>query len=243
VLLFENADVLALDKPPGVSMATSTREGKSAEDVVRRLFAACGVASPDPLPFLVHRLDAGTSGVVLVAKTREAHRALSLAFQERRAKKTYRALVWGHPVPAKGTIDLALARDPKDGRKMRAQANGKPSVTRYVTFRRFPSLSDLELRPETGRTHQIRVHLSAKGHPIVGDDFYGGASRWRGVRDRRLREALAGIARPLLHAARVEIPEMGIDVTAPLPGDYERILASLAEAPASRAGRQSARQT
>src|SRR5471030_1896093 len=136
-------------------MATSSKEGKSAEEVLRRLFAACGIFFPDPPPLLVHRLDAVTSGVVLVAKTREAHRALSLAFQERRAKKTYRALVWGHPVPAKGTIDLALQRDPKDGRKMRVEAGGKPSATRYVTLRRFPSLSDLDLQPETGRTHQI----------------------------------------------------------------------------------------
>ena len=230
MILFANAEVLALDKPPGVSMATSSKEGKSAEDVVRRLLAACGVAPPDPLPLHVHRLDAGTSGVVLLALTREAHRALSLAFQERLAKKTYRALVWGHPVPAKGAIELGLARDPKDGRKMRVEKGGKPSVTRYVTLRRFSSLSDLELHPETGRTHQIRVHLSAKGHPIAGDDFYGGASRWHGVRDPGLREALAGLTRPLLHASRVEIPEMGIDVTAPLPGDYQKILAALSAA-------------
>jgi 23S rRNA pseudouridine1911/1915/1917 synthase len=234
VILFENDIVVALDKPPGVSMATSTREGRSAADAVRRLFAACGAPRRDPLPLLVHRLDAGTSGVVLFAKTPEAHRALSLAFQERRAKKTYRALVWGHPVPAAGMINLALQRDPKDGRKMRALAAGKPSVTRYATLRRFPSLADLELHPETGRTHQIRVHLSAKGHPIAGDDFYGGARRWHGVRDGRLREALKGIARPLLHAARIEIPEMSLDVSAPLPGDYEEILASLSAArPAS----------
>jgi 23S rRNA pseudouridine1911/1915/1917 synthase len=227
VILFENEDVLALDKPPGVSMATSSKEGKSAEDAVRRLLAVCGVVPPDPLPLLVHRLDAGTSGVVLFAKTPAAHRALSLSLQERRARKTYRALVWGHPVPAKGTIDLALARDPKDGRKMRVWADGKPSVTRYVTLRRFSSLADVELHPETGRTHQIRVHLSAKGHPVVGDDFYGGASRWHGVRDRALREALAGVTRPLLHASRIEIGEMGLDVEARLPEDYERVLALL----------------
>jgi 23S rRNA pseudouridine1911/1915/1917 synthase len=236
VPLFENDDVLALDKPPGVSMATSSKEGKSAEDAVRRLFTACGVRPPDPFPLLVHRLDAGTSGVVLFARTGEAHRALSLAFQERRAKKTYRALVWGHPVPAKGTIDLALARDPKDGRKMRVTADGKPSVTRYATLRRFSSLADLELHPDTGRTHQIRVHLSARGHPIAGDDFYGGATRWRGVRDRALREALAGITRPLLHAARIEIPEMGIDVAAPLPADYEGILGILRGSGGARRG-------
>ncbi|MEO8585937.1 MAG: RluA family pseudouridine synthase [Acidobacteriota bacterium] len=224
MILFANEDVLALDKPPGVSMATSSKEGKSAEDAVRRLLAACGVALPDPLPLLVHRLDAGTSGVVLFAKTPAAHRALSLSLQERRARKTYRALVWGHPVPAKGTIDLALARDPKDGRKMRVWADGKPSVTLYATLGRFPSLADLELHPETGRTHQIRVHLSANGHPIVGDDFYGGASRWHGVRDRALREALSRLTHPLLHAWRIEVAELGIDVTAPLPADYEGIL-------------------
>ncbi|MCM3877281.1 MAG: RluA family pseudouridine synthase [Thermoanaerobaculia bacterium] len=222
--LFENDEVLALDKPPGVSMATSSKEGKSAEAAVRRLLGACGVVPPDPLPLLVHRLDAGTSGVVLFAKTPAAHRALSLGFQERRARKTYRALVWGHPVPAKGAIDLALGRDPKDGRKMRVRDDGKPSVTRYATRRRFPSLADLELQPETGRTHQIRVHLSASGHPIVGDGFYGGASRWHGVRDPALRAALARLTRPLLHAERIEIPEMGIDVTAHLPRDYEETL-------------------
>ena len=227
MVLFENDDVLALDKPPGVSMATSSKEGKSAEDAVRRLLAACGVDPPDPLPLLVHRLDTGTSGVVLFAKTPAAHRALSLSFQERHALKTYRALVWGHPVPAKGSIDRALSRDPKDGRKMRVSGDGKPSVTRYATLARFSSLADLSLAPETGRTHQIRVHLSAVGHPIVGDDFYGGASRWHGVRGRALREALAGIARPLLHAERIVVEELGLDVEARLPGDYERILALL----------------
>jgi 23S rRNA pseudouridine1911/1915/1917 synthase len=224
VFLFENDDVLALDKPPGVSMATSSKEGKSAEDAVRRLLGACDVTPPDPLPLLVHRLDAGTSGVVLLAKTPTAHRTLSLSFQERRARKTYRALVWGHPVPAKGAIDRALARDTKDGRKMRVSSGGKPSVTRYATLWRFSSLADLALQPETGRTHQIRVHLSATGHPIVGDDFYGGASRWHGVRDRALREALARLKHPLLHAERIEIPEMGLDVEAHLPRDYEEIL-------------------
>ena len=227
MILFESDEVLALDKPPGISMATSSKEGKSAEDAVRRLLRACGVIPPDPLPLLVHRLDAGTSGVVLFAKTPAAHRALSLSFQERRARKTYRALVWGHPVPAKGAIDHALGRDPKDGRKMRVWIDGKPSVTRYATLRRFSSLADLELHPESGRTHQIRVHLSATGHPIVGDDFYGGASRWHGVRDRALREALARLTRPLLHAERIEIPEMGLDVEAHLPEDYERVLALL----------------
>ena len=226
MILFENADVLVLDKPAGVSMATSSRPG-SAEEAVRRILAACGVPAPEPLPLLVHRLDVGTTGVVLLAKNDAAHRALSRALQQKTAKKTYRALVWGHPVPARGTIDLALARDPKDGRKMRVEKDGKPSVTNYETLRRYASLADLRLSPETGRTHQIRVHLSAKGHPIAGDDFYGGATRWRGVRDAALREALQRLARPLLHAERIVIEEMGLDVEAHLPKDYEEVLALL----------------
>jgi 23S rRNA pseudouridine1911/1915/1917 synthase len=218
--LFENAHVVALDKPAGVSMTTSAREEKSAGRAVRRLLEACG-EDPDERLLLVHRLDVGTSGVVLLAKNDAAHRALSRAFQSRGAKKTYRALVWGHPVPARGVYADALGRDPKDGRKMKVvRAGGKDAVTRYETVARLPSIADLHLFPETGRTHQIRVHLSAHGHPIVGDDLYGGATRWRGVRDARRRRTLAAVTRPLLHAERVVIAELGIDVSAPLPDEY-----------------------
>src|SRR5664279_6187894 len=122
---------------------------------------------------------------------------------------------------------MCIRDSPKDGRKMRVSAEGKPSATRYATLRRFPSLADLELHPETGRTHQIRVHLAAKGHPIAGDDFYGGASRWHGLRDRALRSALSRLTHPLLHASRIEVEEMGLDVEAHLPEDYERVLALL----------------
>ncbi len=228
MILLSTDDVLALAKPAGVSMATSARTqrpGKAERDVVSRLLQACGEAD-GPL-FLVHRLDVGTSGVVLLARSAAAHRTLSRAFQERRVQKTYRALVWGHPVPRSGVLDAPLARDPRDGRRMRAATGGKPAVTRYATLRRFPGLADLELHPETGRTHQIRVHLAAKGHPVVGDDLYGGARRWRGVRDPRLREAISRVAHPLLHAARIEVPALGIDVSAPLPEDYGSLLGRL----------------
>ena len=229
--LFENEMVVALDKPPGISMATSTREAKSAARAVARLLEACG-DDPDEELQLVHRLDVGTSGVVLLAKSVDAHRALSRAFQSRETKKTYRALVWGHPKPARGMYDDPLGRDPKDGRKMKvARPEGKAAVTRYETLVRLPSIADLRLFPETGRTHQIRVHLSTHGHPIVGDDLYGGATRWRGVRDWRRRNDLAAVARPLLHAERIVIAEMGIDVSAPLPEDYVDVLASLTGRP------------
>jgi 23S rRNA pseudouridine1911/1915/1917 synthase len=221
--LFENDILVALDKPSGVSMATSTREEKSAARVVERLLEACGEDPAQPL-LLVHRLDVGTSGVVLLAKNDETHRTLSRAFQSRGVKKSYRALVWGHPTPARGVYDDALGRDPKDGRKMKVvRTGGKSAVTRYETLARLPSIADLRLLPETGRTHQIRVHLSAHGHPIVGDDLYGGATRWHGVRDPARRRALAAVSRPLLHAERIVIAEMGIDVAAPLPDDYSAI--------------------
>ncbi len=226
-LLLDEGAVLALDKPAGLSMATSGRPGKSEADVVARLLAGCGLAVPPELPLLVHRLDEGTSGVVLLARDVATHRQLSMAFQERAAHKTYRALVWGHPVPSRGLADAPLGRDPKDGRKMAVRAGGKPAVTRWATLRRYPSVADLELTPETGRTHQIRVHLSAKGHPIVGDDFYGGGTRWRGVRDPAARAAFCAVSHPLLHAARVVVASLGIEVEAPLPSDYAALLALL----------------
>lgn len=238
-VLFESDRWLVVDKPPGVSMATprggrAGGEGEEAvpagEPAVRRLLEALGLAPEGPLPLLVHRLDVGTSGCVLLAKGALAHREASLAFQERRVAKAYRALAWGHPVPAAGAYREPLGKDRDDARKMKVDLRGKEAATRYRTLRRYRSLADLLLEPETGRTHQIRVHLAAHGHPIAGDDLYGGATRWRGVREPSLRAALAKLTHPLLHAERLALPEAGVDVVAPLPADYARLLSILASA-------------
>jgi len=228
VSLFENEDILALDKPAGVSMATSAAAGHAESDVLARLLTACGEPAHGGLR-LVHRLDVGTSGVVLLARTEAAHRSLSEAFQNRRARKTYRALVWGQPEPADGLYEDPVGRDRKDGRRMSVsgQKGAKRAATRYRTLERFPDLADLALSPETGRTHQIRLHLAAHGHPIAGDDLYGRGTRWESVRDAALRRALAQITRPLLHAERLEISEIGFDVAAPIPTDYVRVLEAL----------------
>jgi 23S rRNA pseudouridine1911/1915/1917 synthase len=223
--LFENADAVALDKPAGASLATSSAPGRSPLDAVARLAAACGETA-DSGWRLVHRLDVGTTGVVLLAKSEAAHRALSACFQEGRAHKTYRALVWSCPEPQEGLFEDPIGRDPMDGRRMAVRRGGKRAVTRYAVLERFASLADLQLSPQTGRTHQIRVHLSAHGCPVAGDDLYGTATRWQTVEAPALRRALAQLTHPLLHAERLEIPEMGIEVEAPLPAGYLRCLAS-----------------
>ena len=221
-LLWDDGCLVALAKPPGVSLATSRRDPSGA---VARLLASLPPEvreghglEPDGL-FLVHRLDVGTSGVVLLARDRETHRRCAQLLAEGRLKREYLALCWGHPAPAEGCIDLALGPDRKDRRRMRPDPDGRPARTFYRVLAKAPHVALVALAPATGRTHQLRVHLAAAGHPIVGDDLYGGP-RHHGVRDPRLRAALAP-AHTLLHAARLHLPAMPgsaeVILSAPLP--------------------------
>lgn len=176
-------------------------------------------------PRLVHRLDRSTSGVVLVGLDEEVHRDLVRRFSERRVLKLYLALVWGHPRPRSGRFDRPLGPDPRDRRRMRVVAEGRSATTIYGVAAVAPRFALVVLEPRTGRTHQLRVHLAAAGHPVVGDDLYDGP-RHHGIRERELREQLAG-ARSMLHAWRLEVSDLEPSrFEAPPPEDFGRLAAA-----------------
>jgi len=181
-------------------------------------------------PGIVHRLDKLTSGVMVVAKNAWTHRELARQFRSREVEKEYLALVYGRPTPMTGKIDLPIGRDPKDRKKISVRAaRGRSAITRYQTLKRYGPFTLLKVRIETGRTHQIRVHLAHKGHPVVGDALYGG-SRSRNL-PAGLRQAVEEMPRFFLHSHRLEFchPRTGrpLSFTAPLPGELEQFLAAI----------------
>ena len=231
-IVYADDRLVVVNKPPGISLSTRRSEPRGAVD---RLLASTDAEDlsqrgidPGTL-LLVHRLDVGTSGLVMLARDQETHRLLSRELSERRVEKTYLALVWGHPRPRLGRYDWPLAPDRRDRRKMRVDPAGSPAATRYRTVADASHVSLVELSPETGRTHQLRVHLARAGHWIVGDDLYGGP-RHRAVRDRNLQLAL-NPSHLLLHAWRLGLPELaGIQARrfeAPLPKEFQAVLDSL----------------
>ncbi len=224
-IVYADDHLVVLNKQPGTSLSTRKSDPHGAVD---RLLASVDTADltaqgidPGTL-LLVHRLDAGTSGLVMLAHDEQTHRLLSRALSERRVEKLYLALVWGHPRPRVGRYDWPLAPDRRDRRKMKVHPSGSPAATQYRTLADSSHVSLVELRPETGRTHQLRVHLAHAGHWIVGDDLYGGP-RHRAVRDRSLRDAL-NPSHLLLHAWRLGLPDLpGLSqhrFEAPLPREF-----------------------
>jgi len=194
-VVHDDADLVVVDKPVGVAAHPSP--GWTGPTVIGGLAAAGYRISTDGAPErqgVVHRLDVGTSGLMVVAKSERAYSALKRAFRERRVDKRYHALVQGHPDPLIGTIDAPIDRHPTHAYRWAVVAGGRPSVTHYETLEAMRGASLLEVRLETGRTHQIRVHLSALRHPCVGDLTYGA--------DPVLAER-AGLARQWLHAVRL----------------------------------------
>lgn len=193
-VLYEDADVIVVDKPPG--LVVHPAPGHASGTLVNALLHHCrdlsgvgGVLRPG----IVHRLDRGTSGVMVAAKSDAAHVALARQFHDHTIERVYHALVVGLPGCDEGRIDRPIGRHPRDRKKMSVRTrSGRPARTRWRVLRRFSAagLSWLEVRPETGRTHQIRVHLSSAGLPLVGDPIYG-----------RSRRRAPKLERPALHAA------------------------------------------
>ena len=219
-VVHDDDDLVVVDKPVGVAVHPSP--GWSGPTVLGHLAAAgftVATSGAAERQGVVHRLDVGTSGLLVVAKSERAYTTLKGAFRERTVAKTYHALVQGHPDPLRGTIDAPIARHPRHDHRWAVVAGGKDSITHYATLEAHRWVSLLELALETGRTHQIRVHLSALRHPCVGDLTYGADP----VLARRL-----GLTRQWLHAVTLGFahPASGqpVTYTSDYPDDLDSAL-------------------
>jgi 23S rRNA pseudouridine1911/1915/1917 synthase len=230
-VVYEDADLLIIDKPAGLVVHPSP--GHSDGTLVNALLARDGAEAFGGIagvrrPGIVHRLDRDTSGLLMVARTDAAQHSLMAQLKARRVKKTYQALVMGEVAAAVGRIEAPIGRDPKHRTRMGVVADGRPSTTGYRIRERFPGWTLLELDLVTGRTHQIRVHLDAIGHPIAGDRLYGTGTSRKGP---TARGTVPPLERLFLHSWRLELtsPTSGslIRAEAPLPGELERVLDGL----------------
>jgi 23S rRNA pseudouridine1911/1915/1917 synthase len=224
-IVYQDSDVVVVNKPAGmvVHPAAGHAQGTLVNALLHEIKDLSGIGG-EIRPGIVHRLDRGTSGLMVIAKNDRAHAELARQFHDREVEKEYVALVWG-VVQAGRRIDLPVGRDPADRKKMSARARrARSAATRVTKALHLPGVSLLHVAISTGRTHQIRVHLSAIGHPIVGDAVYGGLRhRMPGA----LRPVLA-LERPFLHAGRLvfQHPADGrkMEFEAPLPQDLQSVL-------------------
>lgn len=232
----EDEHILVVNKSAG--MVVHPAPGSPSGTLVNALLAHCGDLSGTggPLrPGVVHRLDRDTSGVIIVAKNDSAHRALASMLERREIKKTYLALVWGQLAEPRGRIEAAIGRSPSDRKKMAVVESGRLAATQWKVREEFPFATFVELRPETGRTHQIRVHMAHLHHPVIGDSQYGGVKRsfgdvaphWR----RHAKRVNSLAARQALHARalgfRHPVAGRPMRVAAPLPDDFAELLSCL----------------
>ncbi len=230
-IIYQDSDVIVVDKPAGmvVHPAAGHASGTLVNALLHHVDDLSGIGG-EKRPGIVHRIDRGTSGLMVVAKNDAAHGELSRQFQDREVEKEYIALVWGE-VMAGRRIDAPIGRDPGNRKKMSARARrARSAVTRIVGAEHFGRLATLaRVAIHTGRTHQIRVHLSAIGHPVVGDPLYGGVHR-RVPGDLR---AVTHLERPFLHASRLAFThpteDRRMEFTSELPEDLQRVLDELRE--------------
>lgn len=229
-IVYEDPDILVLNKPAGlvVHPGAGHPTGTLVNALLHHIQDLSGIGG-EARPGIVHRLDRGTSGVMVIAKNDLAHQELTRQFHDREVEKEYIALVWG-VVQAGRRIDAAIGRDPANRQKMSARAkHARSAVTRITRAKHLPGVTLCQVAIHTGRTHQIRVHLSAIGHPIVGDSMYGGVRR-RVPGDLR---AVLRLNRPFLHAERLAFthPRDGrrLEFSVPLAPDLMDVLADLPE--------------
>lgn len=218
-ILYEDADIVVVDKPAGLLVHPGN--GRAQESTVADFARDHGVIDEDEIrPGIVHRLDRDTSGILILAKNPNAKAVMQQQFADRSVKKTYHLLVIGRVVPDSARIDLPIGRDPRDGSRRTVSSDGRPAQTSYKTLAYYPGFTLIEAHPETGRTHQLRVHFAATGNPIVGDAIYGAK-----------RETL-GLKRQFLHATKISFTTPSgkhLDLESPLPEELEKVLNQLAE--------------
>ena len=243
-VVFEDDELIVIDKPAGLVVHPAA--GNWSGTLVNALIAHCGESLSGVggvrRPGIVHRLDKDTTGLMVAAKTDRAHRALSRQFADHGRtgplRRGYLAFVWGAPDRPRGTIDKPIDRHPRARDKMAVRAGGREAVTHWEVLERYPGLdgtpvaSLLACRLETGRTHQIRVHLAAIGHPLLGDDVYGAGFKTKASQlGQEARAALAALGRQALHAylLAIEHPSQGNDLEfrSELPDDLCRLRHSL----------------
>ncbi|HKH47878.1 MAG TPA: RluA family pseudouridine synthase [Thermoanaerobaculia bacterium] len=233
-LLYEDPQVVVLDKPAGLTVhpGAGRTTGTLAHHLLARYPEMAGVGG-EGRPGIVHRLDQGTSGVIVVARTPAAYARLARAFASREVEKRYLAIVYGEPSPRAGLVGAPIGRHPVERREMIVRKDGRPARTGYRTLAAAAGIALVELDLLTGRTHQIRVHMKHLGHPLVGDPVYGEA-RWRGL-PRPIQAPLRDFPRPALHAWKLAfrhpIEETPMSFEAPVPEDLRGLWGEVALTP------------
>ena len=220
-ILHEAAEWVVIDKPAGLAVHPGAgRPDSTLANYLLARYPECEHVGSPERPGIVHRLDAGTTGVMVVARTEGAYLALARAFADRIVDKTYAAIVYGSPERS-GVVDSSIGRDPRSRTRMTVRSDGRPARTTWQLLAAEAGIAWLSVNIHTGRTHQIRVHLRAVNYPLVGDPIYGEA-RWRGMTTVH-RRALKSFERPALHAHRLTFPDPSTgelrSFSAPLPSD------------------------
>lgn len=216
-VIYRDEHILVVDKPRGIAVHPGPRHvDDTLVNGLLKLFPDIATVGPQDRPGVVHRLDLDTSGLLIFALTPEAYTALGIAMRERAIKRTYTALVRGLVVPGEGTVDAPIGRDPSNRTRQAIVESGRSARTHYRTIEQLPNATLLEVELETGRMHQIRVHLTAIGFPVLGDMTYGKAPK------------IPGLERQFLHASRLQFthPVTGEQMTheSPLPPDLSSVL-------------------